>query len=54
VTPEDLFAHAVPCVVDGVALKVISLDDLIAKKRAAARPQGLIDAQFLERVRGHG
>ena len=51
VTPEALFAHAVPAELDGVAVKVISLDDLIANKRAAARPQDLIDADYLERMR---
>jgi predicted nucleotidyltransferase len=51
VTPEALFAHAINTELDGVALKVISLDDLIANKRAAGRPQDLIDAEFLERVR---
>jgi predicted nucleotidyltransferase len=51
VTSEELFAHAVSAVIDGLALKVISLDDLIANKRAAGRPQDLIDAQFLERIR---
>lgn len=33
------------------ALRVIDLSDLIANKRAVARPQDLIDADFLERVR---
>ncbi len=32
-------------------IKVISLDHLIENKRAAARPQDLVDAEFLERVR---
>jgi hypothetical protein len=27
------------------------MDDLITNKRAAGRPQDLIDAEFLERVR---
>jgi hypothetical protein len=34
-----------------VKLRVISLDDLIANKRAAGRPLDLVDAEFLERVR---
>ncbi len=51
VTSEALFEHAVRAELDGVAVKVISIDDLIANKRAAARPQDLVDAEFLERVR---
>jgi hypothetical protein len=35
----------------GVAVPVISLDDLIANKRAAGRPKDLIDAAELERIR---
>ena len=51
VTEADLFAHAVSAVLDGIPVKVIAIDDLIANKRAAARPQDLVDAQFLERIR---
>jgi predicted nucleotidyltransferase len=53
VAPADLFAQAVRTTLDGVALKVIALDHLIANKRAAGRPQDLIDAEFLERVARH-
>lgn len=35
----------------GVAVPVISLDDLITNKRAAGRPKDLIDAAELERIR---
>lgn len=35
----------------GIECPVISLDDLIANKRAAGRPQDLADAAVLERVR---
>lgn len=51
VTEADLFAHAVAAVLDGIPVKVIAIDDLLANKRAAARPQDLVDAQFLERIR---
>ena len=51
VEPTGLFARAVVAEVDGIAMKVISLDDLIVNKRAASRPQDLLDADFLERVR---
>ena len=51
VESAGLFARAVDAEVDGLAIKVISLDDLIVNKRAAARPQDILDADFLERVR---
>jgi hypothetical protein len=35
---------------DGVPIPVVGLEDLIAAKRAAARPQDLVDVQELERV----
>ena len=35
----------------GVPCSLISLDDLIANKRAAARPQDLVDAAELEAIR---
>ena len=51
VDSADLFARAVATEIDGVPLRVIDLSDLIANKRAVARPQDLVDAAFLERVR---
>lgn len=51
VDPADLLAKAVAAEVDGTPIKVISLDHLIENKRAAGRPQDLVDAEFLERVR---
>lgn len=48
----DVFRDAVTAKLDGIELRVISLDHLIANKRAAGRPQDLLDAAFLERVRG--
>ncbi len=53
VTSERVFSHAVRTQLDGVSVRVIALDDLIANKRAAARPQDLEDVRFLERVRDH-
>jgi predicted nucleotidyltransferase len=35
----------------GLCVRVLALDDLIANKRAAARPQDLADVALLERVR---
>ena len=46
-----LFARAVAGEIDGIPVRVIDLSDLIANKRAVARPQDLLDAEFLERVR---
>ena len=50
VESSALFERAVKGVLDGIAVRFISLDDLIANKRAAGRPLDLIDATFLERV----
>jgi len=36
---------------EGVRIRVIALDDLIANKRAAGRPQDVADVANLERVR---
>jgi predicted nucleotidyltransferase len=51
VSERDLFDRAITTELAGVVVRVIGLDDLIANKRAAGRPQDLIDADFLERVR---
>ena len=51
VTLHDLFANAVSTTLDNVEVRVISLGDLIANKLAAGRPQDLIDAAYLQRVR---
>src|SRR5882762_5836420 len=51
VQPADLFSRAVNAVWGGVHVRVIGLDDLIMNKRAAGRPQDLIDVEILERVR---
>lgn len=51
VDPTGLAARAIAAEIDGVPLRVIDLADLIANKRAAGRPQDLIDAAFLDRVR---
>jgi predicted nucleotidyltransferase len=52
VDPPTLFAGAVGTLVDGVRLRVIALDHLIANKRAAGRPQDLLDAEYLEKMKG--
>jgi len=51
VAPALLFAEAVDAEIAGTRMKVISLDHLIANKRAAGRPQDLLDAEQLERIR---
>lgn len=51
VDAPGLFERAVTTTWDSVSVAVISLDDLIANKRAVGRPQDLIDVQVLERVR---
>ena len=51
VDAEGLFARAVTGEIDGVPVRVISMDDLIANKQSVARPQDLNDVEFLERVR---
>ncbi len=43
--------HAEQMMVDGLELKVISLDDLIVNKRASGRPKDVADAISLERIR---
>jgi predicted nucleotidyltransferase len=51
VSTSEALARAVDTTWDGVAVRVIALDDLIVNKRAAGRPQDLVDAVKLERVR---
>ena len=46
----DLFSNAVMANLDGVSLRVISLPNVIANKKAVARPRDLIDAEFLEKI----
>ena len=50
VDSSSLFDRAITAEIDGLSLRVICLEDLIVNKRAAGRPQDLIDAEFLERV----
>lgn len=51
VDAADLFRDALLAELDGLHLKFISLDHLIANKVAAGRPQDLIDADYLKKVR---
>ena len=52
VVTDEVFARAVSGHWQDVPIRVISLDDLIANKKAAGRPQDLADVRVLERVRG--
>lgn len=47
---EAALARAVPVMLGDLQVKVLALDDLIANKRASARPQDLSDVALLERV----
>lgn len=48
---EDAASRALKMEVDGLTLKVISLDDLIANKRASGRPKDIVDAMTLEKLK---
>jgi predicted nucleotidyltransferase len=54
VSTQALFERAATAEIDGVPLRVISLNDLIANKRAAGRPQDLADVDLLERTSARG
>jgi len=51
VATDEVFARAVATELDGVPVRVIALDDLIANKRATGRALDEDDARFLEAVR---
>jgi predicted nucleotidyltransferase len=51
---EAALARAVNVHLGELAIKVLSLADLIANKRAAGRPQDLADVALLERVQAKG
>ena len=40
----DAVTRAVPKIIDGIPVRVISLDDLIANKKASGRAKDLADA----------
>jgi hypothetical protein len=48
---EAVIARAQPAKIGELEIPVIGIDDLIANKRAAGRPQDVADAALLERVR---
>ena len=50
VSYADAVQRAVPKEIDGIAVKVISIEDLIANKKASGRTKDLADAEVLERI----
>ncbi len=50
-TYEEAIKRAVQVTVDGLLLKMISLDDLIINKRASGRPKDIVDAITLEKLK---
>ena len=48
---EDAVKRAVEMEVDGLKLKVISIDDLILNKKASGRAKDLADAEALEKLK---
>jgi hypothetical protein len=47
----EVIEHAISTTWEGTPVRIIALDELIANKRAAGRPQDLADVAKLERVR---
>ena len=47
----DASHRAVRMIVDGLEIKVISIDDLIINKRASGRPKDIADALALEKLK---
>lgn len=50
----DASLRAVTMNVDGLEIKVVSLDDLIVNKRASGRPKDIADAVMLEKLKERG
>jgi len=48
---EQGYARRISISIEGVEVNVIGLEDLLAAKRAAGRPQDLADVSTLEKVR---
>ena len=48
----DIIGRAVAAEIDGVPVRMVSMDDLIVAKREAGRPKDLVDASELDQLRG--
>ena len=48
----DAWPRAVVMDWEGITIRVLSIEDLLANKRASGRPKDLADVQFLERLIG--
>ena len=46
----DAYARSVEAELDGIKLRVISLEDLLANKKAAGRPKDLVDVTAIEHM----
>jgi predicted nucleotidyltransferase len=51
---EKLAPAAIDAEIDGLPIRIVSYDDLIALKEAAGRPEDLTDLQRLRQARGDG
>ena len=51
VSYADAVTRAVPKTIDGIPVRIISLDDLIANKKASGRVKDLVDVEILEGCR---
>jgi predicted nucleotidyltransferase len=49
---EKLSAGAIDADIDGLAVKIVGYEDLVALKKAAGRPEDLADLQRLRQARG--
>ena len=47
----DAATRAVPKTIDGIPVRIISLEDLIANKKASGRAKDLVDVEVLENCR---
>ncbi|MBC7171161.1 MAG: nucleotidyl transferase AbiEii/AbiGii toxin family protein [Polyangiaceae bacterium] len=54
ISPDELVARSVIRDADGLVVRVVCLDDLVAMKRAAGRSQDLADVAHLERLSRRG
>ena len=51
---DEAFQHSSPIEIEGVQLRIPSIDDLIRNKRASGRTKDLADAEALEALKASG